>query len=383
MACLEEAQAEIEPVRLVSTSLAPANVPMLECHTKHMERRQNFQTVAWFNDLRKRDLLDMTPPYQRRSVWNQRFKDYFIETILLNYPAPAIFLYEDITPEGRSVHHVVDGKQRLMTIFGFVDNEFAVHDESVIADLRGKYFSALSDAQKKRFWSYQFSVEYVPSDNEEQIEQIFDRINRNVAKLTPQELRHAKYDGAFIGAVEGLAQWMTEKLPPNFPRLATQSRKQMKDAELVALLLLLTEEGPKNYSQPDLDDAFSMRDAEWDDASRVQDEFRKTIEDIRATTDIAGDQLITSKLRNQADFYSLYGAYLELRRENALPAAKVCALRLLEFTSALADQTKLSADPVLTAYDHAARSASNDKGPRETRIKVVKHVLRGNLGTPL
>jgi hypothetical protein len=60
-----------------------------------MRRKQNFQTIAWFWDLRQRDRLDMDPPYQRRSVWNQAFKNYFIDTVLLEYPAPAIFLYED------------------------------------------------------------------------------------------------------------------------------------------------------------------------------------------------------------------------------------------------------------------------------------------------
>jgi hypothetical protein len=34
-------------------------------------RRQNFQTISWFNDVFKRQLLELNPPYQRRSVWNQ------------------------------------------------------------------------------------------------------------------------------------------------------------------------------------------------------------------------------------------------------------------------------------------------------------------------
>ena len=45
-----------------------------------MERRPNFQTVAWFNDLRQRSALDLDPSYQRPSVWNQTFKNYFIDT---------------------------------------------------------------------------------------------------------------------------------------------------------------------------------------------------------------------------------------------------------------------------------------------------------------
>ena len=40
----------------------------------------------------------MDPPYQRRSVWNQSFKDYFVDTVLLGLPAPAIFLFEETQP---------------------------------------------------------------------------------------------------------------------------------------------------------------------------------------------------------------------------------------------------------------------------------------------
>ena len=147
-----------------------------------MERRPNFQTIAWFNDVRRRGNLDLNPPYQRRSIWNQNFKDYFIDTVLLNLPAPAIFLYEDISPEGRSVHHVVDGKQRLTTIFEFIDNQFPVPDGAQIESLHGLYFDSLPSDVKRKFWSYVLLVEYVPSDDEEGIKAIFDRINRNVAE---------------------------------------------------------------------------------------------------------------------------------------------------------------------------------------------------------
>jgi hypothetical protein len=85
-----------------------------------------------------------------------------------------------------------------------------------------------------------------------------------VSKLTPQELRHARLDGEFISAAESLTQWMLEVLPSNLPRIAQQSRKQMKDVEFVALTLLLIDEGPRGYSQDDVDKAFTDRDQSWD-----------------------------------------------------------------------------------------------------------------------
>ena len=133
----------------------------------------------------------------------------------MQYPAPAIFLYEEVSVDGTSQYHVVDGKQRLTAVFEFASGQFPVS-----------------------FWTYQFSFEYLPTNDETIINSIFERINKNTAKLTRQELRHARFSGAFISVAEEMAERMVKILPESFPRIESQSRKQMKDVELVANLLL-------------------------------------------------------------------------------------------------------------------------------------------------
>lgn len=241
-----------------------------------VQLKSNSQTISWFWDLHNRKLLELNPPYQRRSVWNQAYRDYFIDTILLEYPAPAIFLYQEIDASGLTRYFVVDGKQRLSAIFSFASNEFPVGEKAEITDLRGRYFNQFDPDRKSRFWSYTFTVEYLPSVSANVINSIFDRINRNVAKLTPQELRHARFDGQFIGTAEKLTDWLQGTLP-DFPRIAPTSRKQMRDVEFVAQLLLLLDEGPRGYSIDDLDTAFSDRDLSWDDGQEVEDRFRNAI----------------------------------------------------------------------------------------------------------
>lgn len=342
-----------------------------------MSRRHNFQTISWFNDVYTRDLLDLDPPYQRRSVWNQSFKDYFVDTVLLNYPAPALFLYEEIKVDGRSLYHVVDGKQRLTTLFEFIRGEYPVAEDSALTKWRGASFSALDDATKRSFWGYQFLVEYIPVDDERIINAIFDRINRNVAKLTAQELRHARLDGVFIKAAEELAEWIEDVLPKNVPRFAQQSKKQMKDVEFIALLLLLLEDGPQGYSQTDLDKAFSDRDSTWEKRLEVESDFRNG---ITAVAEVLLDQtepidLTVTRLRNQADFYSLFGAVCALQRSGKLPSFFEIRTRLAEFSRRIEQLSERENDAELAAYYEAARSASNDKGPRETRINYLKKLL--------
>ena len=343
-------------------------------------RRHNQQTIAWFNDLNKRGLLDMEPPYQRRSVWNQAYKDAFIDTVLLQYPAPAVFLYQEISPDGQTKMHLVDGKQRLTSLFEFVKGEFAVSEDAQITALRGLYFEQLPVDYKTAFWTYEFTVEYLPTNEEGLINGIFERINKNVAKLTRQELRHARFGGKFITLLEQLSEWMPKHLPENFPRFELQSRKQMKDVEFASSLALLVESGPSGQSQDDLDKAFSDRDLEWDRMDEVEETFRRIIHKISAISRYPVDYpLAKTRLRNQADFYSLFGSLLELSRvpDPALEEPDtVLAERLKRFVEAVDGGGAKSADAPELKYLNAAKSNSNDTGQRKQRIEIIKQVLR-------
>ncbi len=279
-----------------------------------MEPRQiRPQNFAWFNDLFKRKVIDLEPPYQRRSVWNQDFKDFYIDTVLNHFPSPAIFLFEEISAEGNSTFAVVDGKQRLTTLFDFVNDRFPVGEKCVITTIRGKYFRELGDEYKKRVWSYTFSVEYLSSSDEAVIDNIFDRINRNVARLTAQELRHAKFSGPFIERCEVFADELFNDDPSylgGMPSLKGASKKQMKDVQYVAELLLLVEKGPEHYTQNDLDVEFSKRDIEWDRETEAVAKFRQILDTLKEALRIK-PELRSSRLKNLVDFYSVVGALSE------------------------------------------------------------------------
>jgi hypothetical protein len=262
-----------------------------------LDRRQSFQTIAWFRDLYQRGLLELDPPYQRRSVWNQKYRDFFIETVLLQYPAPAIFVYESISPEGVARYSIVDGKQRLDTIFKFADDLFPVASDSALPRLQGKYFSSLDDDTKKQFWTYQFSVEFLPTVEEGTLTNVFDRINRNVARLSRQELRHARFDGRFASLVETLSELLERQLP-EMPRIAFSSRSQMRDIELVAQLVLLLEGGPQSFSQDELDAAYSEREDEWEFESEADSMFRRILEYIAALATYPDAPLQSTRFHN-------------------------------------------------------------------------------------
>ena len=334
-------------------------------------KRQNFQTIAWFNDLNNRELLDLNPPYQRRSVWNQSYKDYFIDTILLEYPSPAIFLYEEIDESGITTSHVVDGKQRLTTIFEFINGDYAVSEKATKANLRGKYFQDLDSNIKNNFWRYTFSVEYLETNDENIINNIFDRINRNVSKLSSQELRHAKYNGEFITTCEELTTWMFETLPEN--SLSIYGKKQMRDVEFVSQLLLYTEEGYKYYSGDDLDKAFDKRDSEWSKKEEVVQKFKNTILKINELFTIANNQSIRNKFKNQTDFYSLFTAIQELFE--SLPVPQDITNSLEKFIEVFSDEGRRESNPEILSYYDYSRAATNQVQSRKGRGEVLKKVI--------
>ena len=348
-----------------------------------MSRAINFQTVPWFWDLYTRHLLDLEPPYQRRSVWNQEYKDFFIDTVLNGYPAPAIFLYQEITSEGISKYSVIDGQQRLSTLFEFADNKFPVSETATITRLRGEFFHNLDNEVKQNFWKYQFAVEYVPSHDEGIINDIFNRLNRNVSKLTPQELRHARFSGAFITTVEDLTDWMASILPPNFPSIPARDRKQMKDVEFVTLLLLFLEEGVKSYRQDDLDKAFTDRDLAWEDQDEIEAEFKQVIHLIKKLLDTSPENinLCKTKLKNQADFYSFFSAIAELNREKLLKNinADVCQ-RIYELMESVKSPESAMITHESQAYYEALTNSLGSSGiaKTKTRINILKAVILGN-----
>lgn len=349
-----------------------------------MQRKQKIQTIAWFWDIYNRNSLNLDPPYQRRSVWNQAFKDYFIDTILLQYPSPAIFLHEKIKPSGVTTYNVVDGKQRLTTIFAFINNEFPIYAKAKKNNLVGKYFNDLDNKTKTEFWSYQFYIESLPNVQESIIEDIFDRINRNTARLTAQELRHAKYCGKFITVAEDMTELLQEELPINFPYIASQSRKQMKDVELVAQLLLLLEDGPRNYTSLQLDQAFSDRDDEWERSTEIKSRFIHIIQIIRNLLNTSYKQdLLNSRLRNQTDFYSLFGAIDDVIQEEYPINSEAWATRLLNFIYVVDDEKSRYDDKKAFDYYEASRLSSTKTTQRKTRARIIKEILCETVNEPV
>ena len=284
-----------------------------------MDRSLTTQDISWFLDQYDRNQLDLEPPYQRRSVWSPRDKKFFVDTILNNYPAPPVFLHKTMDDEGRTTYHVVDGKQRLQTIVEFTQNRVRIPDDFADLNLQKKRWKDLGRETRELFWNYALIVEMIPNVEEAQIRSTFDRINRNSRRLTPQELRHAKYDGWFIQFVEREAEKSEWK---DCGVVTTARIKRMLDVQFISELCAVILRGRiVGFDQDTLDDLY----AEYEDISElsgfVEDEFVENVEGLKKSiADMISLQSgVSDAIRAQGNFYSLW-SYLHLERDGSPPS---------------------------------------------------------------
>lgn len=141
------------------------------------------------------DTLILRPSFQRKLVWKKQHKYHFIETILMNFPFPEIYIASSqIDIENLTAQEiVVDGQQRLSTIIDYIRgiNDFEQQN-------RVTSFDKLSVEEKKDFLNYLVTVRDLKDMDYEAITEVFKRINSTEYCLNQVEKNNAIYgDGEF------------------------------------------------------------------------------------------------------------------------------------------------------------------------------------------
>ncbi|MFG1291867.1 DUF262 domain-containing protein [Xanthobacter versatilis] len=173
------------------------------------------------------------PGFQRNYVWDRVRASRLIESLIMGIPVPQLFLYE----QSRNKFLVIDGQQRLMTIYYFIKRRFPLRErrvdlrsifdkngripEEILADdsyfedfklklshrlpnLKNKYnglnYATLAD------YRTQFDLRPIrnivvkqnaPSDDDSSVYEVFNRLNTGGVNLRPQEIRTSMYHSPF------------------------------------------------------------------------------------------------------------------------------------------------------------------------------------------
>lgn len=138
------------------------------------------------------DILDLNPIYQRDFVWNDRQKIEYIMAIFTRQieTRPTLILnYFPEKREGLKEMEVLDGKQRLTTLFDFIEDKFALDD--------GRYFSDLSNEDRKIILNHNIrytriaKLNMIDLTDKEKVE-LFLEINELGTKMSDEHIKEIK-----------------------------------------------------------------------------------------------------------------------------------------------------------------------------------------------
>lgn len=349
-----------------------------------MNRRPTTQDISWFLDLRKNNQIELNPSYQRRSVWTRKDKQYFLDTIFRSYPCPAIFLHKQIFPDGKQIYNVVDGKQRLETIFSFIDGKISIPKEFGDSKLNGKKWAGLNTDDRQHFWNYVLPVEFINLSDGQVINEAFDRLNRNSWKLKEQELRHSQFSGWFISLVEKESE---EKFWKDIGVATIARAKRMQDVQFISELFLISlEKKMMGFDQETLSNSY----AAYDDLSEtdLKDSEEKIREEIENTKQFLSLMEKTNKCISEStsalqNLYTLW-AYIVLKKPSS-KSAKSLAPKYSKFLANVEELRNITPEQLKVklkvgfknefTYLENTRGASTDLPQREARLKALTKAL--------
>ena len=179
-------------------------------------------------------------PIQRRgNIWNKNENSLFIDSIIRLYPIyPALLNKHSDT----KILDVVDFKQRFMCILSYVNNDFSLSRnlkpiviENKEYEIAGKKFKNLDKIVQNRFYSRDLTVITMIDATDEEINEIFDRINMG-HPLTNGHKRSTIENNELREVIYKLADH------PFLKKTFTKShRKRNIDRDIVIQILMLSE----------------------------------------------------------------------------------------------------------------------------------------------
>lgn len=344
------------------------------------------QTLSWFRDVYQAGKLTIKPPFQRKPVWGGKQKCSLIESILERYPVPEIFLQVTTTEDGVTTYAVVDGQQRVRTVLQFIgadkdpeeqaENKFVLDKLAPTSVWSNKSFADLTADQKKSFFGYQFATRELNTESDDEVRQMFMRLNKYLTPLKPQELRNATYTGPFAQLAESLADdeyWAENRI------ITAAAIRRMADIEFVAELLIGVIHGPQGGSAAIIDDYYQQYEDFEDEFPEQKQTARIFGETLRLVKALFPD-IKMSRWSNKTDFYTLFVAAASLLRSGSVSAANQAAMKraLDRFERDVEKRIQDDSVPVSASvidYVRAASKGANDKSRRGTRHQALLPIV--------
>lgn len=307
------------------------------------------------------------PEFQRRLVWSNKDKLSFIKTVLEGYPFPEIYIAAgSVDPEtGEGTELLVDGQQRLTTLYQYFK---ASPDLRLSREI--KAYRDLSDREKLDFLEYEVVVRDLGSHPIEVIKEIFQRINSTSYGLNAMEIHNARYGGEFKIFGDRLAE---NSFFEEIKLFTANDVRRMNDTRYCLVLAITMLSGYFNRDG-ELEDYLSRYNEFFDESDELYSQAEKIFSFLRHL-DLPSD----SRSWKKADFFTLF---IELHRILIKQGHDLNATDVREALLNFYSHVQQAADggeeeeSDYWKYYKAALQASNDRGNRILRGKIIGDVLK-------
>ena len=327
--------------------------------------------ISDIRDWSKAKRLEIRPDFQRGEVWSNPARIMLMDTILRGIPMPKIFLARTIHGE-ETYRKVIDGQQRIASILAFLRNDFSLK-APYSGDEEGKTFSQLDEETQSRFLSYSIDFNEAINPTDEEIREVYSRVNKYTVALNKQELRRADFPGDFLELSEQLAGDSYFDLIRIF---TPGNRRRCTDVEYISELLAAMLDGPQDKKSTL--DSFYINYAKWDDEKQEEMtiRFSNVLKELRLLFNSSLD-ISKSRFRKKADFYTIFlvvndfvAQAKSLKGRNLEPLQK--DLKILQ--EHISPESKIK---VCSEYAIKCVSQANSASSRRWRHQFLQSILAG------
>lgn len=329
--------------------------------------------------------ISVNHDYQRSpAVWPAAARSFLIETLLMGYPIPKIYLSQltDIKTK-KTRKEIVDGQQRSTAIQDFFENKFKLRRNAEPEAAANKNYDELDDDLKGRFLSYSLTADLLIGGTDADIREVFRRMNSYTIPLNAEEKRHAQYQGEFKWYVYKLTRQYSEALK-TMGVFREKSLTRMADAKLLTEVSHALLKGISTTRERELVKLYADNDDQFTEGALLKKRIEHGLDQLIAFKDLHETALMKP--------YHVYALCLALAHSRhtvtalkstytfsstKLPAGSAISENLSRLAAALEDPT--NAPKKFSDFLSASNSRTNVAEQRKARFKWFCRAIENKL----
>lgn len=321
--------------------------------------------------------LLVRPAFQRRLVWTNDDKEFFIDTVLKKFPFPEVFVATGALDRksAKRQRWLVDGQQRITTLKDYIRGSPDLLYRKI------PRYDALPEDEQTSFLDSEVAVRDLGTIDTPRLMEIFKRINSTDYALTTMETLNAMFRGKYKQYCEELSRQRFFKDHKVFP---AAYEKRMHDVAFCVILVTTILSG--YYHRAEKNEEYLER---YNDDFPQQDKMQVSLDRVFDFVERCGFET-KSRVWKQTDLFTLLvEIHSALVVENLPIMSEAVGLAVTDFfhqVNSLFSEKKLLTETEASnsggdvfRYLKASTKASNDKYSRVQRAEIISSLIRSTL----